>query len=321
MKLYDGTTDPEEHIAQYRERMEIIPIPGHLKEACICKGFGSTLIGASLKWLLNVPPNSITSFAHLVNIFNNEFSCSRTFKKITSDLYRVVRDPNEKLMDFVNRFVREALSIPNINMATVVEAFKMGLRKGSPFYEDLVMTPCKRLDEVRCRALRFIRLEEDREIQKRSNPLDQYESPNRKDESSTQRYYKSKPYSKIDHHRVNALKDEGEEEELPKITDYCFYVDVSGVIHAMQDLGDKARRPKIDSKSTTWKDRSKWCAYHEEFCHPTEDCIALRKEISYLLSKGHLKEILGRKEKNPRRIARMITRSRRNENLHPLTLR
>ena len=28
MKLYDGTTDPEEHIAQYRERMEIIPMLG-----------------------------------------------------------------------------------------------------------------------------------------------------------------------------------------------------------------------------------------------------------------------------------------------------
>ncbi|MFS7889858.1 hypothetical protein Hanom_Chr00s000005g01611951 [Helianthus anomalus] len=43
MKLYDGTTDPEEHIAQYRERMEINPIPEKLKEACLCKGFGSTL--------------------------------------------------------------------------------------------------------------------------------------------------------------------------------------------------------------------------------------------------------------------------------------
>ena len=65
-------------------------------------------------------------------------------------------------------------------------------------------------------------------------------------------------------------------------------MDVTGIIHAMQDLGDKPRWPKRDSKS-------KWCAYHEEFGHMTEDCIALRKEISYLLSKGHLKEILGRK--------------------------
>ena len=55
----------------------------------------------------------------------------------------------QNLRDFVNRFGKEALSIPNISMATAVEAFKMGLRKDSPFYEDLVMTPCKRLDDVR----------------------------------------------------------------------------------------------------------------------------------------------------------------------------
>ncbi|KAI3796339.1 hypothetical protein L1987_39007 [Smallanthus sonchifolius] len=64
MKLYDRTTDPEEHVAQYRERMDINPIPLDLKEACLCKGFGSTLTGSALKWLLNVPPYSITSFAH-----------------------------------------------------------------------------------------------------------------------------------------------------------------------------------------------------------------------------------------------------------------
>ena len=74
MKLYDGTTDPEEHIAQYRERMEINPIPERLKEACLCKGFGSTLTGSALKWLLSLPPYSITSFANLVNLFNNQFS-------------------------------------------------------------------------------------------------------------------------------------------------------------------------------------------------------------------------------------------------------
>ena len=73
-------------------------------------------------------------------------------------------------MNFVNMFGREALSIPNIDMETTVEAFKMGLKVHSPFYEDLVRTPCKRMDEVQSRALRFIKLEEDMEILKRSNP-------------------------------------------------------------------------------------------------------------------------------------------------------
>ena len=31
----------------------------------MCKGFGSTLTGSALKWLLSLPPYSITSFANL----------------------------------------------------------------------------------------------------------------------------------------------------------------------------------------------------------------------------------------------------------------
>ena len=108
----------------------------------------------------------------------------------------------------MNRFGKETLSIPNIDMATAVEAFKMGLKKDSPFYENLIMTPCNRMDEVRSRALRFIRLEEDNEIQKRSNPPSSYDHPNRKADSSAQRSYMSKPYSKPNYHRVNALEDE-----------------------------------------------------------------------------------------------------------------
>ena len=141
MKPYNGTTNPEEHVAQYMERMEIIPIPTHFKEACLCKDFGLTLTGKAMKWLINIPHYSITLFAYLVIIFNNQFSCRRTFEQITSDLYRVVQDPNKSPRDFVKRFDKEALSIPNVSMETTIEGFKIGLKKDSPFYEDLVMTP------------------------------------------------------------------------------------------------------------------------------------------------------------------------------------
>ena len=152
----------------------------------------------------------------------------------------MVQDPKERLRDFVNRFGREALGIPNIDMTTAVEAFNVGLKKDSPFYEKLVMTPCKRMEKLRSRAIRFIRHKEDKKIQNKSNPPSSYENPNGNAESKTQRSFKSKPYSRPDHHRVNALENEGEEQELPKITDYCFFMDVSGLIYAMQDLYDKA---------------------------------------------------------------------------------
>ena len=143
----------------------------------------------------------------------------------------MVQDPKKSFRNFVNRFSREDLSIPNLNMTIATGAFKMGLKKDSPFYEDLVMNPWKRMDKFRSRALRFTRLEEDKEIQKRSNPPSSYDLPNRKADSSAQRSYKSKPYSKPGHHKLNALEDEGEEEDFPRITDYCFFVDISGMIY------------------------------------------------------------------------------------------
>ncbi|KAI3797991.1 hypothetical protein L1987_33257 [Smallanthus sonchifolius] len=62
----------------------------------------------------------------------------------------------------------------------------------------------------------------------------------------------------------------------------------------MQDLGEKARWPRKFERNSGGKDKSKWCAFHEDFGHITEDCITLWKEINCLLSKGHLKEFLGK---------------------------
>ena len=49
---------------------------------------------------------------------------------------------------------------------------------------------------------------------------------------------------------------------------------------------------EMEKSQTTVRDKSKWCAYYEDFGHNTEDFIALRKESSYLLIKGYLREIL-----------------------------
>ena len=69
--------------------MMTIPVPEHMKEASLCKGFGSTLIEPALKWLSSFPNGCITSFAHLDNMFNQQFASSRGLGKRKSDLYYV----------------------------------------------------------------------------------------------------------------------------------------------------------------------------------------------------------------------------------------
>ncbi|XP_056688042.1 leucine-rich repeat extensin-like protein 5 [Spinacia oleracea] len=71
--MYDGTTDPRENILTYKQRIMTIPVPKHMSEASLCKGFGSTLIGPALKWLTSLPSGCITCFAHLDNMFNQQF--------------------------------------------------------------------------------------------------------------------------------------------------------------------------------------------------------------------------------------------------------
>ncbi|KAL5748031.1 hypothetical protein ACOSQ2_025328 [Xanthoceras sorbifolium] len=43
IKQYDGMTDPDDHIAQYHQRMFMAAIPRDQWEAYMCKGFGSNL--------------------------------------------------------------------------------------------------------------------------------------------------------------------------------------------------------------------------------------------------------------------------------------
>ena len=71
MKMYDGTTDPTDHIASYKQHMFMNAIPREHREACMYKsfGFGFSLQGPALQWYTNLPNNFISSFAQLADTF------------------------------------------------------------------------------------------------------------------------------------------------------------------------------------------------------------------------------------------------------------
>ncbi|KAF3535647.1 hypothetical protein F2Q69_00023590 [Brassica cretica] len=85
IKMYDGTGDPDDHIAQYKQRMLAVALPKESHEATMCKGFGSTLIGPALQWYINLPTRSIYSFAGLSDKFVEQFASSRSLEKISDD--------------------------------------------------------------------------------------------------------------------------------------------------------------------------------------------------------------------------------------------
>ena len=69
IKMYDDTGDPGDHIVQYKQWMLAVALHKESREATMCKGFGSTLIGPALLWYINLPTRSISSFAGLSDKF------------------------------------------------------------------------------------------------------------------------------------------------------------------------------------------------------------------------------------------------------------
>nr|XP_043639297.1 uncharacterized protein LOC122610367 [Erigeron canadensis] len=194
----------------------------------------------------------------------------------------------------MTRFTKESLNIPKLDMLTAIQALQRGLHKGSKFQEDLIMTPCRNLDEAKARATRFIRLKENELTTSKVDALS-YDRPNRKAETPVFKP-RHKPYSRHVNDQVNVV-EEDDRVEYPTLASYYFSVGTPGIIMTLRDLGDKVRWPrKKNDGYFKKKDPSQWCAYHEDFGHITEDCKMLRREISTLLAKGYLTELLGRKK-------------------------
>ncbi|XP_056694810.1 uncharacterized protein [Spinacia oleracea] len=264
--LYDGTSDPYRHVNFYKQRMWQIGIPYDLVEPVMCKSFGGTLDGAALEWLMNVPPGSISCLSDLINAFYQQFASSRQLEK------------------------------------TAIEAFKRGLIPNSELYREITKYPCATFEEVRSRATAQMQIEDDEVIRTTSQRSTGGSSDIR---SYTQRNnnWRHQPYNR--QNKVESVNQydntnnvyRNERVEHPNISDYGFNVDIGGVVNALQNVGGTVRWPRKSDGPDSMKDMSKWCDFHRDNGHTTEECISLKKEVAYLLKRGHLKELLSDKGK------------------------
>ncbi|XP_074288725.1 uncharacterized protein LOC141613881 [Silene latifolia] len=303
MTLFDGTTDPCDHISQFKQKMMVTTATGASKEACMCKGFGSTLTGAALQWFVGLPNGTISSFADLVNAFNQQFSSSRRTPKQPSDLYRIVQEIGESIKDYVTRFNAEKVSIRGCDMSTAINAFRQGLDKESNLYKELTMYPCERFEKVQQRATAALRLEEHIQARKGTAGFDKTNRkfvPEKRDD-------RTKPYSRPNISRVaEKFQEIDDSPHPPKLSEYGFNTGMEGLLKALRNLGDQVRWPKPptqDRPNDAERQSKKRCEWHQDIGHRTEDCYKLRREVKFQVRKGNLDHLLSRGGKQDRREA------------------
>ncbi|XP_058741193.1 uncharacterized protein LOC131613551 [Vicia villosa] len=155
LDLYDGTTDPDDHIRSIEAVMDYHVVRGSIK----CRIFPTTLKKGAMTWYMNLPPNSIHSWAELKKLFSNHFTTSRRKPKSEATLEAVIQGTDEPLREYLDRFNKEAVQVQTTDHMKRY-LLERGLLPGSDFKKAIKIEKVRTMDALLLKAQAYIAFEE-----------------------------------------------------------------------------------------------------------------------------------------------------------------
>uniref|UniRef100_A0A251SMQ5 Putative reverse transcriptase domain-containing protein n=1 Tax=Helianthus annuus TaxID=4232 RepID=A0A251SMQ5_HELAN len=283
LKFYDGTSDPDDHMFAFAgaAKVEQWPMPAW------CLMFAQTLTGSARVWFDGLPEGSIDHFEDFRRIFLQNFCQQRRCKKDITEVHHIKRRDGESVEDFIDRFNRESMQISGAVDQLRVSGFYHGVRNNQlveKLHEDLPKT----MEILMERARAFVRGKSAcgqpneanaRSSKARTTSWRRNASPP-KDRSSN--WSKNRgPYQKPDRSsfrtgnvRFNSFS------ELSK--------------SPSEILSTENTRFPTPSKQrpTSDKHSKKYCEYHRDKGHTTDECWALKQEIEKAVRSGKLSHLV-----------------------------
>ncbi|XP_022883485.1 uncharacterized protein LOC111400301 [Olea europaea var. sylvestris] len=250
IKEYDGTTDPINHLNIYTDVMNLQVAPDQV----MCKAFPQTLTNAAR-------------------------DCKR-IRKTAASLMQLRQGQNENLRDFMTRFNKERLQIPDLHIPAAVSALTYVI-KCEAFKMSLSKTPPKTVTELLTRAEKYINMEKTLNPRKVGPSHDRVEHKRQHDPNPREEQHRKKqrqevsptPFTRLNTSKTNILME----------------------IKDMKELKWPVRmRSPPESR-----DMNKYCEFHRDHGHTTENCKALQWEIEALIKRGLLSSYVGN-DKRPR---------------------
>ena len=272
---FDGTTDPEEHMAAYAAQMNVQTGCG----ATWCRYFPTTLKGLALIWFnKHVPKGSIKSYSELEKVFISQFAAGRRHQRTSVNLMAVRQGETETLRNYIKRFNEEVLKIHNLKDETKFAALLAGLQPDD-FKFELVKSGVSNLEEAMEKAQMHIQATDICKI-------------NWGGESGTRQKQKPRPNGSHDQTQPSLKKsvmvdDHGEDPRYNR-NRREIYLDLKGK--------DILPKPPAIRTPEAKRDKSLWCEFHHECGHTTKNCRELKKALDHLADKGKLNNYL---RKNP----------------------
>ncbi|GAU33358.1 hypothetical protein TSUD_364830 [Trifolium subterraneum] len=264
LQTFDGKTDPVEHLMAVGTQTAIIGAPEHLR----CKLLSETLKDAALSWYMNLPNNSIESYADFHKKFIHQFSGTKHVKVTAISLFTIRQSYAETLREYLTRFSEATITVANPNQEMFIAAFHNGLKAGH-FNESLAQKPATSMQEVVKRASCYIKGEESN-AEKRSRDAKEKDSRSSNNKGSHSQSHRN--WENTDTH-----------------------TGVSARVHMLHEIHQAGLAPLPPPRmhnTIMGPDTNVWRAYHRCKCHDTERCFRLRDLIEELIRSGHLRKFL-----------------------------
>ena len=122
LKLYDGSTDPDDHITRFCGAAN----HGNWPMPVWCLMFQQTLDDAARGWFDRLPNGTIDSWEALRSQFVSRFALRRKCVKSPMEITKIVRLANESLPEFKERWTDEASHISGVPELMQISSFING---------------------------------------------------------------------------------------------------------------------------------------------------------------------------------------------------
>ncbi|XP_031092225.1 uncharacterized protein LOC115996892 [Ipomoea triloba] len=268
IKPYTGSVDPRAHLNRYRAAILMTTA----SNAVMCRGFFSTLDGQAQDWFTSFPEGSISTFADLSGRFLSHFASSIPKKKHFATMCKLEQFAAETLTDYLTRWKKEAWSVENFDEKAVVPIFTSNVRS-RPFLRDLVQNSPKSYAALLYRATKFAEVEETEQRKKEEESGRQDKAP--KEDRRAPRPPRQGP-------QLAPLRC------LTPLTH-----PISAILEHAKVMGIVSYTAEC-LKISPNTDPNKYCRFHRQQGHDTDECMVLKRHIEELIQRGYLGQYMKR---------------------------
>ena len=154
--MYNGRTDPVEHVGQFKQKMAI-----HSQyKTLMCRVFPSSLRSMLMKWFDRLRTNFISSFKKLTQSFCSRFiTCSKVSQLLDSLLSMSMRE-GESVKAYSERYWEMFNEIDGDFDEVAIKTFKVGLPSEHGLRKSLTSKPVISLRQLMDRVDKYKRIED-----------------------------------------------------------------------------------------------------------------------------------------------------------------